>query len=141
MDEKKPDVKIELDNEYASNYSEESFWEKIVSIAQKAGIAVIYAGLLLFYTLQKPNLPVWARGSILGALGYFISPLDVIPDITPVVGYSDDLTVLILALGAVAIYIDEDVRRKAKAKLDDWFHDYDSSLLQEIDSKLRKEEV
>jgi uncharacterized membrane protein YkvA (DUF1232 family) len=54
-------------------------------------------------------------------LGYFISPIDAIPDVIPFVGYSDDLGVLVAAVATVSTYITDDVKAKAKAKLQDWF--------------------
>ena len=53
----------------------------------------------------------------------FISPLDAIPDITPFVGYSDDLGVLALAVATVATYITEEVKNQATQKMKDWFGD------------------
>lgn len=125
-------------NEYSKHYSENSLFDKILKTAQKAGINVVYAGLLLFYTLQKPLTPGWAKTTIIGALGCFISPIDAIPDITPIAGFSDDLGALALALTAVAMFIDEDVKAKAKEKLKDWFGDYDSTSLDDIDNKISK---
>lgn len=125
-------------NEYSNAYSENSLFDKIINTTQKAGINVIYAGLLLFYTLQKPLTPGWARATIVGALGYFISPLDAIPDITPVVGFADDLGALALAITAVAMFIDDEVKQKAKTKLKDWFGEYDESLLDDIDTRVNK---
>ena len=48
-------------------------------------------------------------------------PLDAIADLTPAVGYADDLGVLVLAIAAVATYINDDVRAKAAAKMRAWF--------------------
>lgn len=123
-------------SEFSKAYSKRSLFDKIVKNAQKAGINVIYAGLLLFYTLQKPLTPGWAKATIIGALGYFISPLDAIPDITPVAGYTDDIGVLVLAIASVAMFIDEEVKQQAKSKLRDWFGDYDEDLLEDIDKKV-----
>jgi len=60
-------------------------------------------------------------GSIHGALGYLILPIDVVPDFVPVVGYVDDLGALMLAIGATAMAIDGNVKNKAKDKLHDFF--------------------
>ena len=60
---------------------------------------------------------------IYGALGYFISPLDVIPDFMPIVGFTDDIGILAAAVGIAALYIDSDVKDKADRKLADWFGD------------------
>jgi uncharacterized membrane protein YkvA (DUF1232 family) len=124
--------------EHSKSYSEKSFFDKIKSVSKKAGINIIYAGLLLFYTLQKPMLPKWAKRTILGALGYFIVPFDVIADIIPVGGYVDDFGAIVLALGAVAMFIDEEVKNKAKVKLKKWFGEYDEKSIEEIDLKIKK---
>ena len=60
------------------------------------------------------DTPVWAKGIIIGALGYFISPVDAIPDIVPVVGYTDDLGALAIALAAIAAHIKDEHVAKAK---------------------------
>lgn len=122
-------------NEFHSAFSVESFWDKILKFAKSAGIKVIYVALLLFYTLGKEDLPVWVKPTIIAVLGYFISPVDAIPDLLPG-GYADDLGALIMALSTVAIYIDEDVRNKAKTKLRDIFGDIDDEDVSDIDGKL-----
>ena len=121
---------------YESDYSEKSLFDKIIKVAKKAGTTVIYAALLLFYTLQDPNVPAWAKAVIVGALGYFISPVDFIPDMIPVIGYTDDLSTLIGAIVMVSMYIDEDKKNKAKSKLRDWFGNFDDSLLSEVDNRI-----
>lgn len=125
-------------DEYSKSYSEKSLFDKIMKFAQKAGINVVYYVLLLFYTLQKKETPTWAKATIIGALGYFIVPIDAIPDLAPVVGYSDDLGALALAIGNVAMYIDDEVKLKAKSKLKDWFGEYDNDIVDEIDKRLDK---
>lgn len=115
-------------------FSIEAFWDKVKHTAKRAGHLVVYAGLLLFYVLQKPDVPKTVKVTIIGALAYFIVPLDAIPDFAPVVGYTDDLGALGMALVQVAMYVDEDVKQKAKEKLAIWFGaDVDTS---EVDSKL-----
>ena len=105
------------------SYSEESLFRKISIFARVAGMKVIHCALVLYYTLKKPETPAWAKGIIVAALGAFILPIDLIPDIVPVVGYADDLGAMGIALGTVAMYIDEDVKSKARAKLKDIFGD------------------
>lgn len=109
------------DNEFKKNYSEDNFWGKLSQYAKNAGFEVIEKTLLLYYASQQPGTPAWAKATIYGALGYFITPLDAIADITPAVGYADDLGVLALAIGTVAIYINQEVKEKAAKKLQDWF--------------------
>ena len=64
--------------------------------------------------MQNPECPFYIKGVIIAALGYFISPIDLIPDFIPVVGFTDDLA----AIGAIILmahaFIDEDVKRQAR---------------------------
>jgi len=107
-------------SKYQKYFSTDGFWWKLKKGAKKAGIKVIYSGLLLFYALESPNTPLRAKVQIYGALGYLILPLDLVPDLLPIVGYVDDLSALGLALASVARSIDDDVKRKAKSKLKDF---------------------
>ncbi len=109
------------DNEYERAYSEPGFWQKVGESAQAAGRDVIEKALLLYYAARSPQTPAWAKATIYGALGYFISLIDAVPDLTPVLGYTDDLGVLALAIATIASYIDDDVRAKARRKLAEWF--------------------
>jgi len=119
--------------DYSDQYSEKSLFEKIKNVAKAAGIKVIYYVLIAYYLLKKPEVPKKEKAIIIGALGYFIMPLDLVPDFTAGVGYVDDLGALALALGKVALYIDDDIKQKAKDKLRDIFGDYDDSELEEPD--------
>lgn len=121
------------DEKYTEAYSEPKLFDKIVKFAKKAGIKIIYLALLLFYTLQQTTTPTWAKSIIVGALGYFILPVDLIPDFIPVAGFSDDLTALASALVAVALFVEEDTKLRAKEKLRVWFGAYDESELKSID--------
>ena len=117
-------------------YSDEKFWDKLKKLAKKAGSSVVYAVLLLYYTLQKPEVPKKTKAVIIGALGYFILPVDLIPDMMLGVGFTDDLGALGIALFQVAMYIDEDIKSKARTKLVDWFGDtVDTS---DVDGKIGK---
>lgn len=108
-------------NEYEEAFSESGFWNKLKKYAKTAGREVVEKALLLFYAAQEEKAPKWAKATIAGALGYFIVPLDAIADITPAVGYADDLGVLALAIAAVATYINDDVRKKTAARMGSWF--------------------
>ncbi|MEX2113767.1 MAG: YkvA family protein [Pirellulales bacterium] len=111
----------ESQNEFAREFSDEKFREKLLRYAKTAGSEVVERSLQLYYALDGPDTPKWAKGVIIGALGYFITPLDAIPDFVPAAGYSDDLGVLVLALATVAFCITPQVKDKAKQKLQEWF--------------------
>ena len=84
--------------DYKEQYSEDSFWGKVKKYGKKVGSETLEKVLILYYVGIDPLTPAWAKSVIAGALGYFIFPLDAIPDITPVVGYADDLGVLVAVL-------------------------------------------
>jgi len=108
---------------HASHYSEEGFWDKLGKHAKAVGIGGIRYALRLWYALDNPELPTKVRAVIYGALGYFILPIDLIPDFMPGVGFSDDIAVLGAAVAIASMYINQDVKDKAEQKLRDWFGD------------------
>lgn len=121
---------------YSAFFSENVFLNKVRDYFRQAGVKVVYSALLLFYAFRGKDTPIWAKNIVPGVLGYFIAPFDALPDITPIIGYTDDLGVLSFGLVTIACYINKEVRGKAKAKLGDWFGEYDEKQLIEIDAKL-----
>ena len=107
--------------ENKTEFTEEGFWEKLKNFAKAAGYELVLMALKLYYAAQKPEVPAPAKAVIFAALAYFISPIDAIPDVTPVVGYADDLGALTIAMGVVATHIDDGVVAKAKQKITQWF--------------------
>jgi uncharacterized membrane protein YkvA (DUF1232 family) len=109
------------DDPFSREYSASKFLEKLVSYAKVAGSEVVERALQLYFALQDPDTPKWAKVVIIGALGYFVTPLDAIPDFVPAVGYSDDLGVLALALARVAMCITPAIKEQARVKMSQWF--------------------
>ena len=109
---------------YEKYYSEEGLMDKLKKFAKKAGISTIYKALLLYYVLQSEDLPAKEKGLIIGALGYLILPVDLIPDFIPVAGFTDDLAALAYAIHAVRSYVSPEIEVQAKAKLKDWFDSF-----------------
>lgn len=116
---------------YSGKFSANDFVEKISRIAKRAGAKLVYAALLLYYTLQSDKVSTADKAIIIGALGYLISPLDVIPDAIPIAGLTDDLAVVIYVLKKVWDSVDETIQQKAKAKLSKWF---DEDEIKDIDN-------
>ncbi len=106
---------------YANKFSQSEFVEKISRIAKRAGAKLVYAALILYYTLQSDKVSRADKAMIIGALGYMISPLDVIPDAIPIAGLTDDLAVLLYVLKKVWTGIDPEIVAQAKEKLSKWF--------------------
>ena len=111
----------DIDPKYSEDYSEDSFWSKITSVIKSAGLEIIYKALQLYYAMQNPNCPIYIKTAIIAALGYFICPIDLIPDFIPVVGFTDDLAAIGSAIVMAHAFIDEDVKRRAREKIDDLF--------------------
>ena len=82
--------------------------------------------------LHRPS----AKNIIIGLLGYFLAPIDAVPDLTPFIGLTDDFSLLSVGLVTVAGYINKDVKEKAREKLKALFCEYDPSQLVEIDKRL-----
>jgi uncharacterized membrane protein YkvA (DUF1232 family) len=121
---------------YSTKYTDKKLFEKLKKFAIKAGRKVVYVALLLYYTLQKDNVPRKVKAVIIGALGYFISPFDAIPDFIPFFGYTDDFGVFMMALAVVSIYIDAEIKHKAKSRLESWLGEVDDSELEEVNARL-----
>ena len=106
---------------YANKFSQSDFVEKISRIAKRAGAKLVYAALILYYTLQSDKVSTANKALIIGALGYMISPLDVIPDAIPIVGLTDDLAILLYVLKKVWGDVAPEIQEKAKQRLSKWF--------------------
>lgn len=112
---------------YQDRYNEQDFIAKVTKAAKKAGIKVVYLALILYYVLKSPKVKMADKGKIWGALGYFILPIDFIPDFIPIAGYTDDLAALLWAFYSVAKNVTPEIESQAKQKLHDWFGDYDET--------------
>jgi uncharacterized membrane protein YkvA (DUF1232 family) len=107
---------------YEKDYSEKSFWQKIKGTAHKLGGNLLEEVLMLYYTLLSPQTPLYVKAIIVGALGYFICPIDVIPDVIPLLGYTDDAVVIAATVKTVLESIAkhcnaEEFREKARQKI------------------------
>ena len=112
------DAKI---SKFEENYSERGFWGKLMGVAKTAGSAVVEKSLALHYCASDPDTPAIAKGMIYGALGYFILPLDAIPDVFMGVGYTDDLGVLAAAATAIATHMKPEHSERARQTMKQWF--------------------
>jgi uncharacterized membrane protein YkvA (DUF1232 family) len=110
----------ECSSAYAAHFTERSFWRKVKATSCKVGEELLMRALALYYALQDPDTPRWARSVIISALGYFILPLDAIPDIMPIAGFTDDAMVMAVAVMTVAAHVKQLHLMKAKALLDAW---------------------
>ena len=99
---------------YEQHYNESSFLDKVTKYGKLIGINALYKAVQLWFVMQKPDVPATTKAVIMGALGYLIAPSDFLPDLMPVLGYTDDFVAITFALIKVQGYIDEEVERKSK---------------------------
>jgi uncharacterized membrane protein YkvA (DUF1232 family) len=97
---------------------------------------LLYAALLMYYAFRRSDTPAWAKRIVMGAFVYLFSPLDAIPDLSPFIGYTDDLGVLMYGLVMIAAYINQDVRASARHTLYTWIGHIPASRLSRIDDLL-----
>jgi uncharacterized membrane protein YkvA (DUF1232 family) len=113
---------------YEKEYSESELWKKIGEVAKMAGLRVIYYVLLLYYSLQSDTVTLKEKALIIGALGYFILPVDLVPDFIIGLGYGDDAAALV-AVVKMLENLNDDIKSQAKNKLREWFEDFDEKDL------------
>ena len=99
---------------HSKHYDETHFISKIGKIAGFVSGGFLTKLVTLWYALRDKDTPTWAKSIILGTLGYFILPLDAIPDLLPIIGFSDDLTALVSATAMIWAHIKPEHTNKAK---------------------------
>ncbi len=119
---------MSLENKKASEYAyeaevidstviDESVLRKVLV---KAGRAIAQPALEALELMLDPSTPPQARVTMLAALTYLLMPLDLIPDLIPIAGFSDDLVALTAVISLWSNHITPEIRCRARRKLDRW---------------------
>ena len=109
---------------YQDAYSDGKYWAKLKSSVNRLPAdmkVLIENALVLYYCAKDRNVPTHVKAVIIGALGYFIVPFDLIPDFLPIPGLLDDLVVLLVAYRYIEEYITTEHRESARVKMDTLF--------------------
>lgn len=134
--EENKDNTMEYDyKKYTNDFSDGKFWSKMKEVAKKIGLKATSYALILYYVLQKKEVPLADKMLITGCLGYFILPLDLVPDIIPAMGYSDDMVGMLFAIKRCMNYVDDEIKENVSNRLVSWFdidRDYIDNLLKDI---------
>lgn len=105
--------------EYTGQYSEDKFFEKIYRFAKAIGKELLLQALLLKMVLEKEDVPLNMKLAIIGALGYLICPVDMIPDFIPVAGFTDDAAAIAAAYKMVNMYITEEDKAEVRVQVEE----------------------
>ena len=103
------------------NQRQERVRSKFWATFRKAARYIPFAEDLVaaYYCAFDPATPTRVRAVLIGALAYFVLPLDAIPDFIAGIGFTDDVTVLIAAIATVGAHITPAHRAAAKRALDE----------------------
>lgn len=134
------EVIVTSSQEFAKHFSESGLIDKIKKVAIAAGITIIYPVLILWKLFLSGDVEAEKKAIIIAALGYFILPMDLIPDMAVAaggVGYADDAAALMTALKMTLENITTELTTEAKKDLHEWFGDFDEKTLEAINSVIK----
>ena len=106
---------------FAKFFTDSAFWHKVQEFAGKIGRATLTKVMELYHVAMSPDTPMLAKAVALGSLGYFILPLDAIPDYIPVLGWTDDAAAIAAAATALIKNITPAIKAKAVESVSKWF--------------------
>lgn len=129
-------IEMNTENKYGNLFDPSRIVKYIMKYAKSSAVKLLYASLLLVYAYKRSDTPSWAKNIIIGSIGYLLSPIDSIPDLTPFLGFTDDFGVLLFGIVTIACYINHDVRDNAVKQLRLWFKDVDEGQLEEVNAVL-----
>lgn len=114
-----PIRRLDDTKQYGEYYDENRFWKKVKRIAKRTGRTVLRPVLILYYMLQDNNVSIKDKAYIIGALGYFVLPIDLLPDFIIGLGYADDLAVIGFLLKHLQENITPEIETRADTKLNE----------------------
>lgn len=112
-----PDRQLPVKAEKQQEKVKRGFWKKLKRVLSRVPFAEDL--ICAYFCAMDSNTPTKVRATLLGALAYFLLPLDVIPDFILGLGYTDDAAILAAAIAAVASHIKPEHRDAAKQALND----------------------
>ncbi|UOO89019.1 DUF1232 domain-containing protein [Vitreoscilla massiliensis] len=104
---------IAADEQDVQNFNDQGFLRKLARYALRLGRPVVEQLYALYFMLQSQDTPMRSKMVIVGALLYFVSPVDLVPDILGPLGFSDDLAVIAMVYKQMKIYLTADIRARA----------------------------
>lgn len=121
-------------------YSQDKLFKKFSKIGKRlkrSSAKIIYPAMLLYLVLMEPSTPWQVKCTIMGALGYLISPIDCIPDAVAGLGLTDDFSALCMAISSVRMHITESIKEDAKEVIIKWIPELKKGDFGNMDKMLR----
>ena len=106
---------------YQWHYTNSKFWSKIAQVAKHLGRKVMFYALCLYFVMKSGDVSIKDKAIIIGALGYLIAPIDLLPDYIPGLGLTDDAAALKIAYDTVKGSITPEIEALVNSKLNKWF--------------------
>lgn len=108
-------------DKYAESYDDGKFLSVVKTYGKKIGGSVVTKALELYYLLQRGEIANKIKLMIMGALAYLVCPVDLLPDVLPLVGWTDDAAAIGLVVNQLSSYIDSDIEGMAREKTEEIF--------------------
>ncbi len=110
-------------------YSVKALVDKLKSLGNKGKEKLLYMVFLLMNIMKSKEVPIKSKALIAAALGYFILPADLIPDFIVGMGFTDDLSVLMMVAELLSHQITDDIRERSKTQAGKKDTDYATSTV------------
>ncbi len=117
----RPFSQNEMDQIRRATRDEESLFQDFWALIRKVARRIPFAedALALYFCARDPMTERRTKLIILAALAYFVMPIDMLPDVMPILGFTDDAAVVAAAIAAVKGSITDLHRSKARNALAD----------------------
>ena len=106
--------------QYVKYYDELQLTNKLKFVGKKIGSKVVFYVIIMAMLIADTKIPIKVRIVFMAALGYLILPTDLVADLLPVIGFTDDIAFLTYAVSSAKEYITPEVKDRAKDKLGQW---------------------
>ena len=106
--------------QYIKYFDEIQLFGKLGVVGKKLGSKVVFYVLIMAILIGDTKIPLKVRLVFMAALGYLILPTDLVADLLPAIGFTDDIAFLSFAISNAREYITPEVKDKAKQKLGQW---------------------
>jgi uncharacterized membrane protein YkvA (DUF1232 family) len=106
--------------QYIEHYDESELFSMLKVAGKKIGSQVVLYVLIMVTLISDSRIPMKVRIVFMAAIGYLILPTDLVADILPIIGFTDDIAFLTYVVSNASEYITPEVKDRAKVKMGKW---------------------